>query len=600
MSLDNKTRPTGEQLRFLSSKTGEHLLDTYLEAAERGNRPLYDLLSDLFDTTGKFAGDNFQFKIDPTTRKYQYRVGIYTSSTTGWLDVPNAYLFRQRGTYATGVAYEQLDIVTVSSNTYMCTTAHTSVTATPDLTKFAIMVDGSALSGAVSSAAASATAASSSASAAASSATSAASSATSSAASATLANDWATKTSSTVAGGEWSAKYHALAASSSASAAAGSATSASSSASAASAAKTAAESARDATLAAYDSFDDRYLGTKASDPTVDNDGNPLVAGALYFSSTAGSMRVYTGTAWVAAYVAGASGFVPLTGGSMTGPFYLYANATNNLEAVPLQQLNTALATKASTTHTHVATDITDSTAAGRNLLTAVDDAAQRMALGLGTAALSNSGDFATASHTHTITNVTGLQTALDGKQPLGSYAAAVHTHAMSDVTGLSTALAGKADTAHTHAMSDVTGLATALAAKFDAAGGVISGNVGINVSGSAVTKLDLNGGFAQNPVALSGSPTVDCLTGNYFTFTASGATTWTFPTSLPTSRVFVAIIKITNGGSGTQDFGSNVRWPGGTKPTLTSGASAIDVLGFITDDGGAIWRGVALMIDSKV
>jgi hypothetical protein len=67
------------------------------------------------------------------------------------------------------------------------------------------------------------------------------------------------------------------------------------------AAQAAAESARDATLAALDSFDDRYLGSKASDPTLDNDGNALAAGALYFNSTDNVMKVYTGSAWVAAY-----------------------------------------------------------------------------------------------------------------------------------------------------------------------------------------------------------------------------------------------------------------------------------------------------------
>jgi hypothetical protein len=61
-------------------------------------------------------------------------------------------------------------------------------------------------------------------------------------------------------------------------------------------------------LSAYDNFDDRYLGTKTSDPTLDNDGNALVAGALYFNSVSGAMKVYTGSAWVAAYVSG-TGFL---------------------------------------------------------------------------------------------------------------------------------------------------------------------------------------------------------------------------------------------------------------------------------------------------
>jgi hypothetical protein len=76
--------------------------------------------------------------------------------------------------------------------------------------------------------------------------------------------------------------------------AATSATSAASSASSAQASK-------DAALAALDSFDDRYLGQKTADPTVDNDGDALVSGALYFNTTDDIMKVYDGSLWVAAY-----------------------------------------------------------------------------------------------------------------------------------------------------------------------------------------------------------------------------------------------------------------------------------------------------------
>jgi hypothetical protein len=122
---------------------------------------------------------------------------------------------------------------------------------------------------------------------------------------------------SVVQGYATAAASSASAASTSASNAATSASNAATSASNAVTAQTAAEAARDQTLAAYDNFDDRYLGTKTSDPTLDNDGNALVAGALYFNSVAGEMRLWTGTAWVAAYVSG-SGFLALTGGTMTG------------------------------------------------------------------------------------------------------------------------------------------------------------------------------------------------------------------------------------------------------------------------------------------
>ena len=57
-------------------------------------------------------------------------------------------------------------------------------------------------------------------------------------------------------------------------------------------AKTAAETAQAAAEAALDTFDDKFLGSKASDPTVDNDGNALTDGALYFNTTDDVMKVY--------------------------------------------------------------------------------------------------------------------------------------------------------------------------------------------------------------------------------------------------------------------------------------------------------------------
>lgn len=74
--------------------------------------------------------------------------------------------------------------------------------------------------------------------------------------------------------------------------------------------------------------------------------------------------------------------------------------------------------------------------------------------GLGSAAYTNSGAYAPASHTHSIANVSGLQTALDGK------AAKSHTHDDRYYTEseMNTKLAGKANSSHTHGSGDITSL----------------------------------------------------------------------------------------------------------------------------------------------
>ena len=51
--------------------------------------------------------------------------------------------------------------------------------------------------------------------------------------------------------------------------------------------------------AIYDDFDDRYLGAKALAPSADNDGDTLISGAIYFSTTTSIMYVWDGIAWVA-------------------------------------------------------------------------------------------------------------------------------------------------------------------------------------------------------------------------------------------------------------------------------------------------------------
>jgi hypothetical protein len=203
-----------------------------------------------------------EFTVDAATRANK----ILAFDANGEIAVTQE-LGSYKGNWSAGTSYSARDIVkdTSNNNIYISNTAHTSSGSLPlssnaDSAKWDLLVD-----------AASAT---SSASAAATSATNASNSATAAAASAAAA---ATSESN---------------ASTSESNASTSETNAASSASAASTSASNAASSEAAAAAIFDNFDDSYLGAKASNPSVDNDGDPLEDGALYFDTTNNVMKVY--------------------------------------------------------------------------------------------------------------------------------------------------------------------------------------------------------------------------------------------------------------------------------------------------------------------
>jgi hypothetical protein len=269
--------------------------------------------------------------------------------------------FRGNWSTSTAFAVRDIIKDTSNNNIYICLTAHTSSGSQPistntDVAKWGLLVDAASATSSATAAAASAAAAASSATAAqtaqtaaelaetnaetaetnaetaetnaaasesaaatsasnastsaanaTSSATSASTSATTATTQAGIATTQATNASTSAtnaATSETNAASSASAASTSASNASTSETNAASSASAASnsatnasnSASAAATSAANAE-AAYDNFDDRYLGPKASDPTLDNDGDALLDGALYFNTVSNVLKYYNGTTW---------------------------------------------------------------------------------------------------------------------------------------------------------------------------------------------------------------------------------------------------------------------------------------------------------------
>jgi hypothetical protein len=104
----------------------------------------------------------------------------------------------------------------------------------------------------------------------------------------------------TLFGSTSSAATSAAAAATSASNASTSASNASTSAGNASTSATAAAASATSAANTYDAFDDRYLGSKSSAPSVDNDGNALLTGALYWNTATNNLFVWTGSTWTSA------------------------------------------------------------------------------------------------------------------------------------------------------------------------------------------------------------------------------------------------------------------------------------------------------------
>jgi len=110
-------------------------------------------------------------------------------------------------------------------------------------------------------------------------------------------------------------------------------------------------------------------------------------------------------------------------------------------------------------------------------------------------------------------------------------------------------------------------------------------NMADNVVQSPVLK-----DYAETKVAMAGTD-VDLALGNVQTKTISGAQTLTFSNPPASGSAGSFTLILTNGGSATVTWPTSVDWPVATAPTLT--AAGIDILTFVTIDGGTTWYGVA-------
>lgn len=190
---------------------------------------------------------------------------------------------------------------------------------------------------------------------------------------------------------------------------------------------------------------------------------------------------------------------------------------------------------------------------------------------------------------------------------------AAHTHPMSEVVGLVTALSSKSETGHVHAIANITGLQTALDAKVPTTravgasglatgGGALSSDISIAVAAASAAELRTGtetgkaltpGGAmeAADPVTLTDASTItfNMSAGINFKVTLGGNRTMGSPSGVVAGKSGVIRIAQDGAGNRTLDWSSNWKWVGGTKPTLSTAANAVDGVSYYAFSSTEIW-----------
>jgi hypothetical protein len=323
------------------------------------------------------------------------------------------------------------------------------------------------------------------------------------------------------------------------------------SATTASTAATAAATSATSAATSLDSFDDRYLGSKTTNPTVDNDGDALLTGALYWNSPGNEMRVWSGTAWLAVQ------------------------------------------------STSAATSAADSATAAAASYDAFDD----RWLGAKTSdpTVDNDGNALLVGAVYFSTTLTVMRV----------WTGTVWQDATTLPNGVlqNTFTATSSQSIYTltgelynpeFLYIYINGILIPESRYTATNGTTVSFNPVLTL-GDQVRILTFKavgaGSALEQAVILGAINTINLNTGDIYVKTITGNTTFAV-TNVPVSGAVASfILELVNGGSATINWWTIIKWPGGVQPTLT--VSGRDVLGFYTYDAGTTWSGFMLGKDVK-
>ncbi len=222
--------------------------------------------------------------------------------------------------------------------------------------------------------------------------------------------------------------------------------------------------------------------------------------------------------------------------------------------------------------------------------------------------------YAVLGHTHSIANITGLQTALDAKlpsanftyanitgtpnltvylttanatatyQPLGNYAT-TSCLTFANITGKPTTLSGYGIT-DGYSTSNPSGYITAGANTF-------TGTQNLQDNELFRAKLRDYSESVSSPTISSGTLTLNLETSNIFTVSLNAAITTLTISNPPASGSggSFTLIFTADGTPRSVTWPAAIKWAGGTAPTITSAIGKVDSFAFFTSDGGTSWQG---------
>ena len=240
--------------------------------------------------------------------------------------------------------------------------------------------------------------------------------------------------------------------------------------------------------------------------------------------------------------------------------------------------------------------------------------------------------YAVLGHTHSIANVTGLQSALDAKLPSANFtyanitgkptlATVATSGSYTDLTGtpnltvyLTTAnasstyqplgnyattscltfanLTGKPTTLSGYGITD--GYSTSNPSGYITAGtNTFTGSQNLQDNELIRAKLRDYSETVSSPTISAGTLVLNLETSNIFTVSLNAAITTLTISNPPASGSggSFTLIFTADGTPRSVTWPASIKWAGGTTPTITSTSGKVDSFAFFTSDGGTTWQG---------